>query len=169
MNVHFRSREFRHAESILNTKYRIKKEIVRVLDSLELDVPRNGSRNGSRTDSCGPHRQIQRAFQNQGWEAEVLVSPRTEHRQYFDLYKDRVAIEIEFSSRVRLYRDYLRFQLAEVDNRIDVGVILMLDDDVRFLHPCGLREDLPRLEDAVDDLLALHDCVAVPIWLLGLS
>lgn len=160
-----RTREFRHAESVLNTKYRIKKEIVRVLDSLELDVPRNGSR----AEAFSPHRQIQQAFLEHGWEAEALVSPRTERRQYFDLLKDRVAIEIELSNRERLYRDYLRFQLAEADDRIDVGVILMLDDDARFVHPCGLRTSLPRLEDAVDDLKALHDCVAVPIWLVGLS
>jgi len=165
MTVHLRTREFRHAESVLNAKYRTKKEIVRVLDSLELDIPRDGTR----TESCGPHRQIQRAFQHCGWEAEVLVSPRTERRQYFDLYKDRVAIEIEFSSHERLYRDYLRFQLAEADNRIDVGVIVMLDDDARFIHPCGLRDGLPRVDDAVDDLHALHDCVAVPIWLVGVS
>ena len=163
--MRFRTREFRHAESILNTKYRLKKEMMRVLEGLDLALPRNGTR----AEAFGPHRQVQRAFLERGWEAEVLVSPRTERHQYFDLYKDRVAIEIEFSSRERLYRDYLRFQLAEADDRIDVGVILMLDDDVRFTHPCGLRIGLPRVEDAVDDLKALHDCVAVPIWLVGLS
>lgn len=163
--MRFRTREFRHAESILNTKYRLKKELMRILDGLELELPHNGTR----SEAFGPHRQVQRAFLRCGWEAEVLVSPRTEHRQYFDLFKDRVAIEIEFSSRERLYRDYLRFQLAEVDDRIDVGVILMLDDEVRFLHPCGLRNGLPRVEDAVDDLKVLHSCVAVPIWLVGLS
>jgi hypothetical protein len=163
--VHFRTREFRHAESILNTKYRLKKEMMRILQGLELQVPCNGAR----AAALGPHRQVQQAFLRHGWEAEVLVSDRTEHRQHFDLYKDRVAIEIEFSSRERLYRDYLRFQLAEADGRIDVGVILMLDDEVRFIHPCGLRNGLPRVEDAEDDLKALRDCVAVPIWLVGLS
>ena len=163
--MHFRTREFRHAESILNTKYRLKKEIMRVLDGLELTVPCNGAR----AESFSAHRQVQQAFLRCGWEAEVLVSTRTERRHYFDLYKDRVASEIEFSSCERLYRDYLRFQLAEVDDRIDVGIILMLDDEVRFVHPCGLRNGLPRLEDAVDDLKALHDCVAVPIWLVALS
>jgi hypothetical protein len=160
-----RTYEYRHAESILNANHRLKKEIEQTLSELELELPRCDSR----AEARAPHRQVQRAFLRRGWQAEVLVSPRTAKRHYFDLYKDRVAIEIEFSNRERLYRDYLRFLVAEADDRIDVGVILMLDEDARFVHPCGLRNGLPRLEDAVDDLNTLHNVIAVPIWLVALS
>lgn len=162
--MRYRTFEYRHAESILNASHRLKKEIERILAQLELDLPRLHANN----DVARPHNQIQRAFLRHGWQAEVLVTPRTAQRHYFDLYKDRVAIEIELSNRALLYRDYMRFQLAEADGRIDVGVILLLDEEARYVHPWGMRNALPRLEDAMDDLNSLRHVVGVPIWVVAL-
>ena len=120
--MHLRTYEYRHAESILNANHRLKKEVERILGRMELKVPPSYGFRQPRDASC-PHSQIQLAFQHQGWKAEALVSPRTAKRHHFDLYKDRVAIEIELSNRELLYRDYLRFLLAEADGRLDVGVI----------------------------------------------
>ncbi len=97
------------------------------------------------------------------------MSPRTSTRHYFDLLKDRVAIEIELSCRERLYRDYFRFALAEKEGRIDVGIILVFNEGMREVHPAGLRNGLLRLEDADDDLTNLRDAIGVPIWVLALS
>lgn len=163
--MHYRTYEYRHAETILNANYRLKKEIERILAKLELHAPRlNAPR-----DASAPHRQIQHAFRRHGWQTETLVSRRTTKRHYFDLYKDRVAIEIEISNRALLYRDYIRFLLAEADGVLDVGVILVLDEDARYLHPCGLRNGLPRLEDIVDDLTSLRAVIGVPIWVVALG
>jgi hypothetical protein len=166
--MHWRTYEHRHAESILNANHRLKKEIERTLARLDLDRPPAYGRPDPR-DASRPHRRIQQAFVRHGWKSEVLVSPRTAKRHFFDLYKDRVAIEIELSNRELLYRDYIRFLLAETDGRLDVGVILLLDDDARYLHPCGLRNGLPRLEDVRDDLTSLHSVIGVPIWVVALS
>lgn len=163
--MHYRTFEHRHAVSILNSNQRLKSEIERIVETLDLDIPRPY---GPAVCSS-PHHQIQRAFQRRGWEPEVLVTPRTAKRHYFDLFKDRVAIEIELSNRELLYRDYMRFVLAEADGRLDVGVIVLFDHDSRYVHPAGLRNGLPRLEDAADDLGSLRDTITVPIWVLALG
>ena len=162
--MRFRGFEHRHALSILNGNHRLKREIERILLDIELAVPRRIGPPEPRR----PHLEIQKAFHRHGWKREALVSPRTATRHYFDLLKDRVAIEIEISCRERLYRDYYRFVLAEKEGRIDVGIILVLDEDVRELHPIGLRNGLPRLEDAADDLTSLRDSIGVPIWVVAL-
>ena len=166
--MHLRTFEYRHAESILNANHRLKKEIEHILTRLELELlPGYGPR--SPGEASRPHRQIQQAFVRKGWKSEVLVSPRTTKRHYFDLYKDRVAVEIELSNRELLYRDYIRFLLAEADDRVDVGVIVLLDQDARFTHPVGMRNGLPRLEDVANDLAALRSIIGVPIWVVALS
>jgi hypothetical protein len=166
--VRFRSFEHRHAESVLNANHRLKKEIERILTRLELEPPPAYGLRSPR-DAARPHRVIQQAFQKHGWKAEAVVTARAPKRHYFDLYKERVAIEIELSNREMLYRDYIRFLLAEADDRLDVGVILVLDEDARYLHPCAGRNGLPRLEDAAADLRSLHSVIGVPIWVLALS
>ncbi len=162
--MHYRSFEFRNALSILNSNLRLQREIEKVLANLDLDLPRYSSHASSR-----PHEQIQRAFMRHGWQAEALVSQRTAKRHHFDLLKERVAIEIEISNRELLYRDYMRFLLAEAENRIDVGIILLLDYEARYIHPCGMRNGLPRLQDVQDDLTALRATIGVPIWVVSLS
>jgi hypothetical protein len=163
--MHYRTFEFRHAESVLNGNLRLKREIERVLINLELDLPRRYANHWT----LRPHQQIQKAFVRHGWQAEALVSHRTAKRHYFDLQKDRVAIEIELSNRELLYRDYMRFLLAEAENRIDVGVIILLDYEARYIHPCGMRNGLPRLADVEDDLRSLRPAIGVPIWALALG
>jgi len=163
--MHFRTWDYRHAESILNANHRLKKQIERILAQLELNLPRPYGP----SDAARPHRQIQHAFLRHGWQGEVLVSSRTAKRHRFDLYKDRVAIEIELSNRELLYRDYIRFLLAEGERRIDVGILLLLDEDARYRHPVGMRNGLPRLEDVLGDLNSLRSVVHVPIWVVALS
>ncbi len=164
--MHYRTLEYRHAETILNSNHRLKKEMEFILCGLELDFPRPYANN----ECSRPHQQIQRAFLKHGWHGETPVSRRRDtRRQYFDLYKDRIAVEIELSSRSMLYRDYVRFLMAEAEGHMDVGVILLLDHDARDAHPVGMRNGLPRLEDVEDDLRSLRSVFSVPIWVVALS
>jgi hypothetical protein len=161
--MHFRTFDFRNAEIILNASHRLRKEIEEVLTKLELAPP---GRNGCAVPS--PHLQIQRAFVRRGWEPEALVSPRTGKRHYFDLFKERVAIEIELTNRELLYRDYLRFQMAETEGRLDVGVIVLLDKQARWSWPSGKSNLLPRVEDVADDLACLRGALSAPVWVVSL-
>ena len=161
--MRYRTFEYRHAEAVLGGNQRLKKEIERILTLLDLDLGPSFNADANR-----PHQQLQRAFLRHGWRMESLVSERTARRQYFDLFKDRVAIEIELTNRELLYRDYMRFQLAESEGSLDVGVILV-PDQVRSVHPPAARNGRPHLEDIVDDLNSLRHMVTVPIWVLAIG
>ncbi len=153
-----RTVDYCHAEIILNANLRLKQEILEVLQSVtcswtEPDDP--------------PHSLIKAAFTARGWKPEVLVSNRTFRKHYFDLYKDRVAIELEFSQREMFYRDYFRFLLAEREGMIDVGVIITRD--LRLEHvvePPPVRADI---EQARDDLSWMRGWLRIPIWVIGIS
>jgi len=161
--MYLRTYEHRHAESILASNYRLKKEIERTLTNLDLDLAGSGF-----ADRKRPHQLTQHAFLRYGWRAEWLVSKRSSYRHYFDLYKDRVAIEIEYSNRELLYRDYMRFQLAESEGTLDVGIIIVPDLNRHVLqHPA--RNGRPRLEEIGDDLNSLRNTILVPIWVIALS
>jgi len=152
----------RHAESILGANLRLKKEIEHTLARLDLRLPLPPF-----TDRNRPHQLIQHAFQRLDWRKEWLVSRRTSRRHYFDLYKDRVAIEIEFSNHELLYRDYIRFLLAESEETLDVGIILIPDGPS---HPeAPSRNGFPQLEAIADDLNLLRNTILVPIWVIAIS
>jgi len=153
----------RHAESILGANLKLKKEIEGTLAELDLELPLPPF-----TDRNRPHQLIQRAFQRHDWRTEWLVSRRTARRHYFDLYKERVAIEIEFSNRELLYRDYIRFLLAESEDTLDVGIILIPDGPSHNPTPSS-RIGFPDLEDVADDLNLLRNTILVPIWVIAIS
>lgn len=149
-----------NAEAILNANVRLKQEIIEILQTVNvLGGP----------DDPAPHRYLQDAFKQRGWKSEVLVSQRTLRRHYFDLYKDRVAIEIELSNREMLYRDYFRFVLAEHEGMIDVGVIITWDPRIE----AHVVENTPAaradLQQARDDLSWIRNWLRIPIWVIGLS
>jgi hypothetical protein len=154
--------DFCNAEVILNANVRLKQEIVEILQTVQVT-------GGVEVNA---HRYLQHAFQQRGWKSEVLVSQRTLRRHFFDLYKDRVAIEIEFSNRENLYRDYFRFLLAEHEGMIDVGVIITWDPRQQTLPaevvevPGSGRADL---QQAGDDLGWIRLWYRIPIWVIGLS
>ena len=97
------------------------------------------------------------------------MSNRTFRRHYFDLYKERVAIELEFSQREMFYRDYFRFLLAEREGMIDVGVIITRDlhMDLHVVEPVvQTRADIQQVRD---DLSWLRSWLRIPIWVIGVS
>jgi hypothetical protein len=149
-----------NAEIILNANVRLKQEIVEVMQTINCAWGR---------PEAPPHRYIQEAFKQRGWKSEVLVSNRTFRKHYFDLYKDRVAIEIELSSREMLYRDYFRFLLAEQEGMIDVGVIITWDPrpEMQFVEPA--RAGQADLQQVQDDLSWMRNWLRIPIWVIGVS
>lgn len=158
----FSTYSYRQAEIILNSKFMLKKEITSTLEHLTI---RHGERK-IRKGTLDPHKIIQDVFIKKGWNNESLVSADTSKRQYFDLYKERAAIEIEFSRSENLYRDYLRFLLAYNEVKIDVGIIITLDRKVKSLYK--ERTVRPDIEYAKDDLKWLRPVLGVPIWIIGI-
>ena len=159
--MHFSSHSYRHAELILNANYRIRKEIEDILNGLEVE---HGERKGRKSREQ-PHDIIQKAFVEKGWSKETLISEDVAHKQFFDLYKEKVAVEIEFSRNEFLYRDYFRFLLAYNSGLIDVGVIITLDKKAKEQYKYDTVR--PDLDYAVDDFQWLKPVLAVPISVLG--
>ena len=159
--LNYSTYSYRHAEIILNSKYAIRREIETILKALEVE---HGERKTSKSKVL-PHDVIQNAFIKAGWSNEQLVSEDTVRRHYFDLYKERVAIEIEFARNEFLYRDYFRFLLAYNKGMIDVGVIITLDP--RAKESYKYRSVRPDIEYAKDDFQWLMPVLGVPIWVIG--
>src|ERR1041384_7083422 len=100
LGVQFETLNYRHAEEILNAHLSIKREISDALNEVQEAKVATGP------DALTPR--IVNAFMTRGWQKEVLVAENQPHEQRFDLFKERVAIEIEFSRYEFLSRDYLR-------------------------------------------------------------
>ena len=160
-DLNYSTHSYRHAEIILNSKYAIRREIETILKTLEVE---HGERKTSKSKVL-PHDVIQNAFIEAGWSNEQLVSEDTVRRHYFDLYKERVAIEIEFARNEFLYRDYFRFLLAYNKGMIDVGVIITLDPRAKEAYE--YRSVRPDIEYAKDDFQWLMPVLGVPIWVIG--
>jgi hypothetical protein len=159
MDVQFETLNYRHAEEILNSRVAIIRETRDIVEKVE------GTKVGSGKDALTPR--LMNAFTGRNWDKEVLVSENQEHNQFFDLLKDRVAIEIEFSRYEFLYRDYLRFLSAYNADKIDVGVLITHSQEglSRVKHKAGA----PSFARVKSDLAWLRPVVTCPIWVIGLK
>ena len=158
--VNYDDKSYRQGEIILGANYRIEKEIKDTLLSLNIT---HGERKERAPESPDPHKVIVDAFKQRGW-VEYSVSKLLEEEK-IDLFKDRVAIEVEFSRREFLYRDYLRFAWAYNEDRIDVGVIITLSQGAKkhYLYD-SVRPDIDYAAKTLDSLKSV---VTVPIWIIG--
>jgi hypothetical protein len=157
--VQFETFNFRHAEEILNAHLSIRREITEALDEVQ------ATNVGQGADALTPR--IVSAFTKRKWEKEVLVAENQPHEQRFDLFKDRVAIEIEFSRYEFLSRDYLRFLSAYNSDKIDVGVLIT--HSKTGLSRVKHKAVAPSLVRVKADLAWLRGTITVPIWVIALQ
>lgn len=149
---------FRFADEILNSKIALKTEIEDIIRRLILDPFGKGKNS--------PHKVIKNAFIQNNWSAEATISNRT--RMRFDLYKERIGIEIETSHIIHTYKDFLKFLVAFNDGKIDVGVEIVYDDS--FVRRYGLGHDKPTIGKVKKDLETLfRPIIPVPIFVMGLE
>jgi len=146
--MRLRTFDYRNAELVLKARYRLKSEIEGILTALD-PVNSNGV-GGNGHDTL--HRLIQRSFAQRGWNAEFPLDLLSGRQCRFDLCKQGIAIEIEFSNRHMLYRDYFRFMTAEALGILQVGVIVLLDTHFAHAQSSRAHNGAPRLEDVVEDL-----------------
>ena len=157
--MQFDTFSYRHAEEILNAHLSIKREIENALGKVQ------ETRVSAKADSLT--RRIVEAFTERGWQKEVLVADNQPHEQRFDLLKDNVAIEIEFSRYEFLSRDYLRFLSAYNADKIDVGV-LITHSETGLARVKG-KAVAPSLVRVKADLAWLRGTITVPIWVIALK
>jgi hypothetical protein len=157
--VQFDTFSYRHAEEILNAHLSIKREIENALGKVQ------ETRVSAKADSL-THRIVE-AFTERDWQKEVLVADNQPHEQRFDLLKDNVAVEIEFSRYEFLSRDYLRFLSAYNADKIDVGV-LITHSETGLTRVKG-KAVAPSLTRVRADLAWLRGTITVPIWVIALK
>ncbi len=157
--VQFETFSYRHAEEILNAHLAIKREITGALGEVQETKVATGP------DALTPR--IVKAFLSRGWQKEVRVADNQPHEQRFDLFKERVAVEVEFSRYEFLSRDYLRFLSAYNSDKIDVGVLITHAD--AGLARVKQKSVAPSLTRVKADLAWLRGTITVPIWVIALK
>jgi hypothetical protein len=150
---------YRHADEILNSNLPVKNEILKILNSAVAVPVQKGEE--------GLTAKLSEAFREHGWSGEVPVIEGKLHTQFFDFYKSRVAIEIEFSRYEFIYRDFIRFLAAYNANKIDVGVIIT--NTRAGLERIKHKSSGPSYERVLEELDWLRPTLTVPLWIIGLK
>ena len=144
--------DFKFAKLILH-EMEIRKEIEDILKATNTKLGRNVK--------PAPSKVLQQAFINKGWKSEYQVTEKS-HYLKFDLYKNKVAIEIQLTDPSDCYNDYLKFLLAYNVERIEVGVEIVYDSTVK-------SKNLPTLSKVKNDLSIYRRVIPCPIWVIGLK
>ena len=156
----FQTYNFRFAEEILSSKFPdVVDEIRHVIsDHLKLDPYGKGKNR--------PHEVIKRAFKdNAGWSTEEPISDKI--RKKHDLFKNRIAIEIETTNISGTYRDYLKFLTSFNTGKIDLGILVIFSDEfVKKHYPKGRDLIFRRVKR---DLELFRLIIPIPILVIALD
>lgn len=116
---------------------------------------------------------INAAFAKRGWESERKIDLSREKDDYLDLYKNRLAIEMEWSRFEMFFRDFFRFMLLYERKEIDVGIIITFDE-MAYQRWQGeakayksARASLHKLTDFLKG--DYSSVVSVPLWCIGIE
>jgi hypothetical protein len=157
----------RHGKELLGVLHpNILKEIISILDNAEPFT--HGAQKGITVKDS-----LTEAFLLQGWEKEGRASFKTDKKDYLDLVKWKIAIEMEFSRFEMFFRDFFRFMLLYERQEIDVGIIITLDEMAYERWNDGVksyksaRASLQRLNDYLRGDYA--SVVRVPLWCIGVE
>ena len=75
------------------------------------------------------HKSVKKIFKKYCWNVEEpvkgisLIDKRG--RWKYDAYKDRVAVEVELSNRVSVFKDTFKFLIGQQMDQIDLGIIMV--------------------------------------------
>jgi len=90
-----------------------------------VEIGKDFAEKSKRLDS----KSIQRIFKKYGWNVEEPVEGISimdkAGRWRYDAYKDKVAVEVELSSRVQVFKDAIKFLIGQAMSQIEVGVVIV--------------------------------------------
>lgn len=116
---------------------------------------------------------ISKAFTLHGWEAEKLTNFSEGKEDYLDLYKSKVAIEMEWSRFEMFFRDFFRFMLLYDRKEIDLGIIITYDEVAyqRWQGEAKAYKSARASFQKVTDFLngKYSTVVTVPLWCIGIE
>ena len=109
-----------------------------------------------RAQTSSGHALIESLFQNRGWEIEKYILPEKNWR--WDLYRDKVAISIEFTGgTANIHRDLLRTLLLSYRNEIDV-LVFITETEI----------NTPVFGNVKDEIKLFAPIINFPVYLIGL-
>jgi hypothetical protein len=165
--MRFNEYSFRHGKEIMRLTHETElNEIFSVLRRLPA-FPHGQKKNHTAKDYLAPE------FVNLGWTKELEIPLGTGKKDYCDLFKNRVALEQEYSRFETFFRDFFRFLLLYDQREIDVGVIITYDEMAFRNWGTGVdsyrsaRASLQRLIDFLEGRYAT--VVRVPLWCIGIE
>ena len=120
--MRFSEYSHRHGKELLQVLHpQVFEEIQAIL--VELDPFSHGSIKGTTVKQ-----HMTDAFISHGWEKEGRAEFSSNKKDYLDLYKSKIAIEMEWSRFEMFFRDFFRFMLLYERKHIDVGIIITYDE-----------------------------------------
>ena len=150
---------FHHAKDYLLTRPEIYASLLAtVVNAQEAQI------RGPKTSLC---KHLRREFASEGWQVNFRFDQNKLYTQYFDFFKDNVAVEIELSRYEFIYRDFIRFLAAYNANKIDVGVIIT--NTKAGLERIKCKSSGPSYERVCEELDWLRPTLTVPLWIIGLK
>ena len=157
----FQTYSFRFAEAILSFKF---PDVVDEIRHVISDHIKYLDPYGKGKDR--PHEAIKRAFKdNAGWSTEESISEKI--RKKHDLFKNRIAIEIETTNISGTYRDYLKFLTSFNAGKIEVGILIVFSDEfVKKHYPKGRDLIFRRVKK---DLELFRLIIPIPILVIALN
>lgn len=165
--MRFKDYSHRHGKELLQLiRPGLYSEITESLSGLP--AYQHGSEKGKTVKSL-----MEFSFKRLGWSLEKPVSLSKGKGDFVDLYKDQVAIEMEWSRFEMFFRDFFRFMLMYERKEIEVGILLTFDDMAyerwgsAALPYRSARASLGRLVDFLQG--DYHTVVRVPIWCIGIE
>jgi len=147
----FTEYEHRFAGAILNQYYSdIQKEVTEIVTALKIPLGRGYKPT--------PSERLRKEFSKRGWICEKQIG-QTGLR--FDCFKKRVALEIETTDPADVVNDLLKFQIGNLKDEVDVGILIVYDESVKGAN-------LPYVKHAKKLLDTYSPLIHVPIWIIGL-
>lgn len=113
------------------------------------------------------------AFRRHGWECERKIDLSRDKDDFLDLYRERLAVEMEWSRFEMFFRDFFRFMLLYERKEIDVGIIITFDEMayMRWQREAksykSARASLQKLTDFIKG--DYSSVVTVPLWCIGIE
>jgi len=171
--LRFQGYSYRHAKIILAQEHpKELDEIRHVLETL-----RNFSHGSLR--QITPANYIAQEFAKNGWKREQAIELSSSKRDTVDLFKNRIAIEQEYSRFETLFRDFFRLMLLYDERMIDAGVIITYSSgalaswELRYKNSNvvkpyrAARATLDRLIDFLEG--KYKTIIRIPLYCIGIE
>lgn len=152
------SSSFRNGKEIIKQKsHNEYQAITSLLNSPAIDI--NLESDAGQRSLSNP---IQQAFVEQNWEKEVPVKAISSLK--YDLFRNKIPIEIELSHKRVVYADLFKFLADFSEKEIEAGVFIVAEDPMDFGNSWHNNR-----ASTMKKVQAIEDNYFVPLWVIGIS